>query len=672
MKYYKRLNIIDSSKKSKINEDFFDEFDDEIENADVEKSEEEILQDIAKNIDVKRSLSTDLNLNDYEDKIKKWLKDYTTTSNTFDSYDDFAKILDRMYYDSNFPVVIFNSDGTLDVYGNIVVANVVKFPDYVYFNEIHAVNTRHVNKKGNFEFRNCKFRELPEGTPEKIDGNFVLFNCSNLESIYNSPKDIEANFNIHMCSNLEDYTNVIKHLGGSAFVLSNISTTAADILSSSIFNQKISEEVQERINEGIIHKNFNTLNEAFDSDILKRLFNNPNNVDAVKAIKSIPVLWSELSDFSIFPCYGGLDKIMKLRKESDPSKYGLTLLCDKNNKINFILSGDNRSLYIDAGGETETWKNKSFVYVNKDMYNIINKRIDIIIIANRNLESSNYNETDKQRIAECRQQLEECGVDYKKVDVYSINKVHKSDDLTFKILGFIPDYCIKGYIMKSSNDSEDENNFTFISNRAKRNKIHRDRSNDIYGSYIMAGKNRMNSPLYKKYYSSLISDNVFANLNNRKYDIYSVKRMAETIKQGIIDGVNQIRDRLINAYKSNVVSGELLDQLYYKFQSCDYKDAIERCDKTIEKAEEWMNEFKLHANYYGYTDDRFEKNYYSNKLNAQYLNKDTFGFTKFISYAIDLVSKFAALLTALDSYESGNKAALEDRETFNKMFRERN
>lgn len=667
MIYTRKTNKIESSKKSKINEDFFDDFNYDEVGSERETSDEDELSNLVQDINVKRSELTDVNLNEHINDIMNWLKKHTNVQRIYQNRTDLEQAY--LHYDSYLPVVLINTDGTIDVFGNLVVANIKDVPEYIYFNVVHNTEKyQNMNSKpGNFEYRNCMFEELPAGTPEEVDGNFSLFNCKYLKSLMNSPKEIRGGFYASMCFELKDYTNSIKYLGKSAFIISQDEVNTEDIKAASIFNKQ-SRIVDERVNEAIVHRNFNTLNEAFDSDILKRLFNKPENKKAVKVVKNIPVLWSELQDFSIFPCFGGLKKILKARKESDPSKYGLTILCDKNDKISCIMSGDNKSKFMFNGIE-QTWKDSSFLYASEDLLAAINRRITAAYYAPRRISDDTAADV-KQKIENSRKELEDAGIDYENDDLPTIYSVSSKDKLTIPVLNYVPDYCVKGYIMKSSKDFDDnDNEFTYFSQIYKKNKMHNNRTNNILGTYITTGKNAMKSPLYKRYYDSLLlTDEVVKNLNNRKFDIEACSSFAYKAKEAIIKGASMLRDKLIKAYKENKVDGLKLDALYMKFMGTRYAQAIEYCEKSIEILNDARAELE-HSPYNGFSDSRYEKNIYTNKLQNRLLDRENSTFSQFVTYTISTISKLAALLFALESYEAGNISALDEDE-LDKLFRQ--
>lgn len=633
-----------------INEDFLDDLnydsydeEDPISSTDdlndLSAVSDDSFDSLLNNVNIKRSETCGLDLHSYENKIIEWLRNSGRFKGICrESERDKAE---NYYWASNYPIAVINNDGTVDVYGNVYISGLKEFPEYVYFNKIYAV-TKHIDIPGNFTVRNCKFETLPDGFPEEVEGSYSLFKLPNLKSLKNIATSIDGTLEIVMCDNLTDFTNGIKKLGKSVLYIGKDDISTNDILNASYF--KPNKKVDQLVKESIVYKNQNMLNEAFNSDILKQLFSMPENKNALATIKEIPILWSSLPDLSIFPCYG-LDKVFsEHKKRADMKSFGLSILCDKNNVIKFIITGADKS---------KQWTESKLLYAD-------NSAIQTIIDNNKALKrlSSSSLLTEKEK-EDLQKSLKSAHVDtslpydynltYK--GVYDIRKYFE-----ISMLKYAPSECVRCYICKSSKLGDYE--FTYLGDRQKRHNVQSDRASNIFGTYITKTKNFINSPLYKKYINGLIDDNMYKNINLMRYDRGLIVELAKNVKNSITIGAEKVRRKMVSFYNNNTISGDLLDSIYEKLVECKISDTIKECNDAIDlyssnakKTNVNNKEVVLHSSEYGTVGSNREK--ITNSF-ADSANISSYRRLEFLHDAFILIRRLALILSALEAYEYGD------------------
>lgn len=639
-----------------LNEDFFDTFgyDDDDTSSIVPDDNLDSMSSIDSmlgNLNSKRSESSGLNLVEYKTKIEEWLRSHgfkgvVSSSNRYQA--------ERISYASYAPVAVINDDGTVDAYGPVVIANLKEFPEYLYFNRIYTTDS---NIIGNFTVRNCKFESIPEGFPEEVDGNYSLCKMPNLKSLMNVAGRIDGTLELILCNNLTDLTNEIKKLGKAVYCIGKNDISTEDVLSASVF--KPNRKVNELVNEAIVYRNFNTLNEAFNSGILRKLFSIPGNKNAAAAIKNIPVLWSELPDYSIIPCYG-LDRIFKLRRETEDTNYGLTILCDKDNVIKFIVTGNDKS---------RMWKGKKYLYIAPGEYDKIRYRTKLLKIAQAG--SYSYSQEDKEKaIAELK------SLRISKDEPYEYDILSNGDDtkyLKLSTLKLVPEDCVKGYILKSHSSKLGNYEFSYTGDREKVRTIKAERLRSIIGTYITNTKNSVNSPLYKKYANRLIDANTVKKLNASRYDDEFIIPVIEELKETLINGAEKVRRRIIKFYNEKTIDGKVLDLLYAKFMSCSLQGILNSCDSEIEEIKgklKYKNEPKSD---YSAVYDENDPYLYKNKLKVTYDETESSSYRRLncIQAIFKALRKFALILSALEAYEYGDTTSFSP-EKIDALFKNQN
>lgn len=591
------------------------------------------------NVNIKRAETCGLDLRSYEDKIMEWIRNSGMFKGMYKE-DERDKARTRGW-GSSYPIAVINNDGTIDAYGNVHISGLKEFPEYIYFNKIYTVTEGGINIPGNFTVRNCKFETLPDGFPEEVEGNYSLFRLPNLKSLKNIATSIDGTLEIVMCDNLTDFTNGIKKLGKSVLYIGKDDISTNDILNASYF--KPNKKIDQLVKESIVYKNQNMLNEAFNSDILKQLFSMPENKNALAKIKEIPILWSSLPDLSIFPCYG-LDKVFsEHKKRADMNSFGLSILCDKNNVIKFIITGADKS---------KQWADSKLLYAD-------DSAIQTILDNNKALRRLSLSSTlTEQEKEDLQKSLKAAHVDtslpydysliYK--GVYDIRK-----HFEISMLKYAPSECVRCYICKSSKLGDYE--FTYLGDKQKRQDVQSDRASNVFGTYITKTKNFINSPLYKKYINRLIDDNMYKNINLMRYDRGIIVQLAKNVKNSITIGAEKVRRKMISFYNNNAISGDSLDLIYEKFTQCDVSNVIKECNDAINSFDNIKNinvsnrDAVLHSKDYS-TDGATRE-----KLKNSFANSGDYGSYRrfaFLHDAFITIRRLALLLSALEAYEYGD------------------
>lgn len=656
---------------SKLNEDYFEDFNDEIENVDVEKSEEERLQDIAKNIDVKRINFADPNVFNL-DKIREWLGSHTSMYSYVTQGADYNIDNYRSY---QFPVVIINSDYSIDVYGDITV-NAEYLPEFIWFNEIKSVSpnrNRDISQKGSFTFVGGRFTTLPEGCPEKVEGNFKLIRCNNLVSLVNTPYTIGGSMIIQMCPKLKDVSNCIKNLYGQ--VLTDCNINYDDILNNSIYSRQFKNNViDKRIEEALEYRKSKSLNEAFRSNIFRRLFNMRENRKALNSLKKINVFWSEIPDDIILPCYGNVQKSLQLRRvvNKDVEGYGITIWCNDKDEISIIGTGDNRSTYTDSKGKEHSWNGNSWLYYNDELPYVINSRIDLARRANNG---------DSDAIEAC----ERIGIKYNKQDV--VNRVlskgrlsNVNTQMLFTHLYLIPDLCSRAYIIKGTDDIKDSTlknpelykNFSYSSQVDRRTDLQASRLESIKGMYLSAKNATDESPLYKKYINNILTDDVARNIFRRRLDVQTaldtIKNMIESAKLT----ADIARRKIAKLYNNNELEDLEIDALHDYLRWTGYREFIMKATRNAKIIKELADKNSPEdGNYAAYRVDT--DNTYMKDINLLFFKGpsalrldhkygiDTSSYDKtFVEKYINAAERLASLLEAIATFERGSKEKLTE------------
>lgn len=644
-----------------INEDFLDDLnydsydeEDPISSTDdlndLSTVSDDSFDSLLNNVNIKRAETCGLDLRSYEDKIMEWIRNSGMFKGMYKE-DERDKARTRGWGS----IAVINNDGTIDAYGNVHISGLKEFPEYIYFNKIYAVTEGGINIPGNFTVRNCKFETLPDGFPEEVEGNYSLFRLPNLKSLKNIATSIDGTLEIVMCDNLTDFTNGIKKLGKSVLYIGKDDISTNDILNASYF--KPNKKVDQLVKESIVYKNQNMLNEAFNSDILKQLFSMPENKNALAKIKEIPILWSSLSDLSIFPCYGLNNVFSEHKKRADMNSFGLSILCDKNNVIKFIITGADKS---------EQWADSKLLYADDSAIQTI---LDNNKALRRLSSSSTLTEQEKEGL---QKSLKAAHVDTSLPYDYSL--IYKSvyyirKHFEISMLKYAPSECVRCYICKSSKLGDYE--FTYLGDKQKRYDVQSGRASNVFGMYITKTKNFINSPLYKKYIKYLIDDNMYKNINLMRYDRGLIAQLAKNVKNSVTIGAEKVRRKMVSFYNNNTISGDLLDLIYEKFAQCDVSDVIKECNNAIKD----FNDIKsinvsnrdavLHSKDYstdGVTREKL-KNTFANS--ADYGSYRRF---EFLHDAFITIRRLALLLSALEAYEYGDYESFsEDR--LNALFK---
>lgn len=668
-------------------------FADSVDNATVDDNIETLLN----NINVgHRVNSCDLDLSTYDDQIRQWLMHFTNVKKVM-SYEnlyneDFKTFAERnRIYQNDYPIAIINKDYSIDVYGNLVIST--DLPEFIYFNAIKSCtikigynNTYSVD--GSFTATLGKYTKLPEGFPEEVDGNYKLIRLNNLSALENTPYTIGGSFIIQMCRNLKDTTNCIKTLYGK--VLSDNGIDDDMIMNTSIYakakkqsTKSIDSIVNERIAEGRIFNSKISLNEAFKSNILRELFSKPENKKVLNAVKRINIFWSEIPDDIVLPCYGtdnrgnNVQRSLELRRVVNKQyrDYGITIWCDKDKNIKIIGTGNNRDTYTDDKGHEVHWRGNSWLYIDPETKDLLNKRITLVLDA----LSGSY--TSEDSIKECKR----LGIKYDKKDVVMRIRQGRirniNDEMMFTHLYLIPEFCEIAYVIKGTNDIKDTTlndpalykNFSYASQVERRRSLQQARLESIKGMYMSAKNANENSPMYRRYFRHILTDDIVRNLFNERLDFTTaINTISEMIKSAKTTA-EIIRRKIGDLYDNNALDPLEIDALQDCLRYTGYRTFISAAIRNSAILKKIKDESAA-QDYSPYRNDAYHANKYMEDLNILFADptrvlntnngkynsyKDSYDIN-FVKTYIKAAEKLATILAAISSFENGNKNMLDE------------
>lgn len=500
-------------------------------------------------------------------------------------------------------------------------------------------------------------KSLDEG-PSCVKGSYILTGCDNLESLDGAPVS-HKNFGGYFLSDStkftdDDFYNTVDNGG----IMKKDNFDVKESITST--RKKIKRLVESRIALG---KYYNSLNEAFSSNILTRLASIPENKDALRRMKNdIHIFWSKIPDDIITPVYNSVTKVIQARRvvNKDTSMFGLTICCDKDDHIHIIGTGNNQ-------GE---WKGDTWKYISDDVVPTINDRLTLV-------RAANSSTLEEYAVKRAQTTLNELGINWEKGDVQKLSSVYTLDDLKFPHLYLVPEMCAHSYVIKgaddhksaASKDPEFARNFSYKSQVARRNELNTKRRDAIAGSYFRG--DLAYGPAAEKYFDYLVDDKLVAKVKDAYYTNHGVRVALEKMQDSVKNIYNRIGNELDEIKDSKLISGRAYALIYFRLIRSSYL-AFNRCiDYEKEQASSLENKARLYNNSLSGNDEGWEINHDTlKKLKHQNLSKsDALDDIKTESYRnligwykqyMLTLKTFAQILSKIAEAKRGNPDALED------------
>ena len=409
---------------------------------------------------------------------------------------------------------------------------------------------------------------LPKGLPLKVNGSVRLTNMKRLEDLDGFPLQVSGKVIISACPNLKTLFGAPQRC--SFFFSDNFT-----------FEEYIDyvKTTYNKIIESVRTKNARKINEAFASNKLSQMFNNPDNKEALElGVRKINIMWSEIPDSIIHGIYNNVLEFINLRKKrknSTGSGFGVYILADRNDKIYAIGTGDNTGRWSGGGG---------WLYVRDEFITKLDERRKLAYRANQGYQ---------QEIDDCKRM----GIKYSKSDVApKLSKpIRSMQDFTWAHLYLVPDLCAKSYIIvgynnmtspRGSNKAED---FNFENSNTYRENLMKERKNAIKDTLVQGRNLNPNDPAYRKYFDDFFMTDAkyiekFANVRS----IFEIRGYINSLITAVNEHASKVRKALIEAHNNGIIDDELFDGLYGHFTQSyikqfrsDASDCLAAVDKII-------------------------------------------------------------------------------------------
>ena len=407
-----------------------------------------------------------------------------------------------------------------------------------------------------------------DGFPLLVGEKVIISACPNLKTLFGAPQRCSFFFSDNFT--FEDYIDYVK-------------TT---------YN---------RIIESARTKNTHKINEAFASNKLSQMFNNPENKKALEnGVKKINIMWSEIPDSIIHGIYNNVLEFINLRKKgknSTGSGFGIYILADANDKIYAIGTGDNTGKWSGDGG---------WLYVRKEFIETLEERRKLALRANQGYQK----------------EIDECmalGIKYSKKDVAPklSKRISSMYDFTWAHLYLVPDLCAKSYIIvghnnltnpRGSNKAED---FNYENSSTYRKRLMNDRKNAIYNTLVQGRNLNPKDPAYIRYFEKYFMTDAklikeFANVRT----IFEIRGYVNSLITAVNEHAVKTRKALIEAHTSGAIDDEIFDGLYGHFTQSYLKRFKKEASSILADIDRVIS-YKLYKDY---------AESYQNDMNALYRN----------------------------------------------------
>lgn len=409
---------------------------------------------------------------------------------------------------------------------------------------------------------------LPKGLPLKVNGNVRLTNMKKLEDLDGFPSLVSGKVIISACPNIKTLFGAPQRC--SFFFSDNF--TFEDYID-------YVKTTYNKIIESARTKNASKINEAFASNKLSQLFNNPANKEALElGVRKINIMWSEIPDSIIHGIYNNVLEFINLRKKgknSTSSGYGIYILADRNDKIYVIGTGDNTGRWSGDGG---------WLYVRHEFIEKLEERRKLAYRANQGYQ---------QEIDECKR----LGIKYSKSDVAPklSRPIITMRDFTWAHLYLVPDLCAKSYIivghnnMKSPLGSNKAEDFNYENSNIYRQNLMKERKTAILNTIVQGRNLNPKDPAYRRYFDNYFVTDAklienFANVRT----IFEIRGYVNSLITAVNDHASKVRKSLIEAHTSGLIDDDIFDGLYALFTQSyikrfknDAAQFLEGVDKTI-------------------------------------------------------------------------------------------
>ena len=563
--------------KKYLYESIWDDLDTDIENP------EELEDDIDQEEEAQRDVAKVMPKFTLEE-VKKWMKTYLPrvkeeewTFNSNGEIECVPQSLDTLVFD----------DKALQNWNNMI-----------YFSKV----------VGNVSARASLIKEFPKGFPRVVEGNFSCLMLKQLTSLKNGPVAVLGDYTIRGSRNMDTLQYAPKRVDGYFWTDNFSDDDYRALTDKAVSPRKIVKAPQSKLTDYDTpykgrrmplpeSKKFKFIKERvaarkkhINEDFkvpeqrpgepkrinrLSLLFKNPLNRDAARAIKDIPVMWSEIDDSQI-NFYPTIQKGLAGRRSLEgKNTYGINIFCSpasdiRGSKINIISTGNNMKEW--AG--RNTW-----LYVDDDCFNAIQERAKMVQDIQRTGD-----EDLKQELDELVHMVRSNEHIYEVKDVVKAGVPRSKTDLVYAQLKLVPDYVGHAYHVVGNYNNQ---YFSFARSRDERNKIGSERAVLNRGTEIgyTGGKYKSRSvnpasPQMRKYMLQYVNPEIVKETNQGRMSIGLLRRNIQIMKEDIETMSEDVRQALFDYRSEKTISGRDFDRLYREF--ADVGDLIDSFNNTAD------------------------------------------------------------------------------------------
>lgn len=387
--------------------------------------------------------------------------------------------------------------------------------------------------------------QLPKGLPLKVNGNVRCTNMKRLTNLDGFPGMVSGKVLISACPGITTLFGAPMRC--QYFMSDNFG-----------FEEYIDyvKTTYNKIIESRKAKAGKRLDEAFASNKLRQLFNNPANKEALElGVRKINIMWSEIPDEIIHGVYNNVLEFINLRKKGKNTTgtgFGIYILSDKNDKIYAIGTGNNEGKWKGNGG---------WLYVRPDFIDILEDRRNLAYRANQGYSDA---------IDDCKRM----GIKYSKADVAPklTKRVRDMHDFVWAHLYLVPDLCAKSYIIVGHNNMLDRRgtnapeDFNYDNSSTYRANLQESRRKAIAGILVQGRNLNPNDPAYRRYFEQAFMTDAkyierFANVKS----VFEVRSYVSALIEAVNAHATKTRKALLEAHSNGVIDDDIFDCLYNKF-----------------------------------------------------------------------------------------------------------
>lgn len=445
---------------------------------------------------------------------------------------------------------------------------------------------------------------LPDVMPSEIVGNLIISGMPRLVDVSNFPKHITGSLIIAACPKLDLFATLPTDVVIDGTILSDMPGQTYENYVKHINGEALSEN----------------LNEAFESSILRRLFNKPANKYAAKSLDSIDVYWDKIPDSQINVISPETPGFSKQKRTSigsavwgkiytnfvdnrEDDGQGLLIICDKADTIQMIYT---------KWGPSQGTVYRSF-YVASDVYDAIVERRQIVldslceIGALESRGNGHYSTLVRGINTAMRNELMEVPAMKELQDKYEINlpvgsghvldwifkhpaETLKMSDISYHFFELIPDYIYAMYYIGNApvgdnspinepapaDDREaavstykgahrpnmNMDNFSYV-DQMRRRGIQRNKRRELNAGRTVDSLSS-NDPMVKKYRDILIDPEIVRQLNMGRYTAGTYEKFIERLTNSLLSTKKLVQKRLMTAYDEGKISDHIFDRTMTK------------------------------------------------------------------------------------------------------------